>query len=107
MNKKEPKSIDELRIDHGLKVIGAKKGPDSVQYGEEWLGDLDAIIIDPKRTPNIAEEFENIDYAQDKNGDSLPRLEDKDNHTIDGTRYAFEDDMKKTNRMVTGKRLTR
>ena len=103
----EPKSIDELRIDHGIRVMGAKKGPDSVQYGEEWLGDLDAIIIDPKRTPNIAEEFENIDYAQDKNGDSLPRLEDKDNHTIDSTRYAFEDDMKKSGRLVVGKRITR
>lgn len=103
----EPKSIDELRIDYGLKIMGAKKGPDSVQYGEEWLGDLDAIIIDPKRTPNIAEEFENIDYEQDKNGESLARLEDKNNHTIDSTRYAFEDDMKKTGRLVTGKRITR
>lgn len=103
----EPKSIDELRIDYGLKVIGAKKGPDSVQYGEEWLGDLDAIIIDPKRTPNIAKEFENIDYATDKNGDPLPKLEDKDNHTIDATRYAFEDDMKKTGQVRRGRRLTR
>lgn len=103
----EPKSIDELRIDFGLKVIGAKKGPDSVQYGEEWLGDLDAIIIDPKRTPNIAKEFENIDYATDKNGDPIARLEDKDNHTIDATRYAFEDDMKKTGQVRRGKRLTR
>lgn len=103
----EPKSIDELRIDHNLRVIGAKKGPDSVQYGEEWLGDLDAIIIDPKRTPNIAKEFEDIDYAQDKNGDPLPRLDDKNNHTIDSTRYAFEDDMKKTGRLVAGRSITR
>lgn len=92
----EPKSNDELKNDHGIKRIKpVKKGPDSVEYGEEWLDDLDAIVIDPLRTPNIAREFENIDYQTDRDGNPLPRLEDKDNHTIDATRYAFEDDMRK------------
>ncbi|WP_230959099.1 PBSX family phage terminase large subunit, partial [Bacillus amyloliquefaciens] len=92
----EPKSIDELKIDHGIRrITGAKKGPDSVQYGEEWLDDLDAIIIDPLRTPNIAREFENIDYQTDRDGNPKARLEDADNHTIDATRYAFERDMKR------------
>ncbi|WP_020006205.1 PBSX family phage terminase large subunit [Salinicoccus albus] len=91
----EPKSIDELKREHDIKrVKGAKKGPDSVEYGERWLDDLDAIIIDPKRTPNIAREFENIDYATDMNGDVKPRLADVDNHTIDATRYALSEDMK-------------
>lgn len=102
----EPKSIDEL-WDYGINIIGAKKGPDSVQYGEEWLDDLEEIVIDVKRTPNIAREFESADYAVDKNGDPLPRLDDKDNHTIDATRYAFEDDMKLTGKLVVGKRITR
>jgi len=63
----EPKSIAELKNDHDIKRIkAAKKGPDSVQYGEEWLDDLDFICIDPARTPNIAREFENIDYQTDK-----------------------------------------
>lgn len=91
----EPKSIDEMK-DHGVRIKGAKKGPDSVQYGEEWLDDLEQIVIDPERTPNIAREFENIDYATDADGNPRPRLEDKDNHTIDATRYAFEEDMKKS-----------
>lgn len=92
----EPKSIDELKKEHGIRrVYGAKKGPDSVEYGEEWLDDLDFICIDPKRTPNIAREFENIDYQTDRDGNPLPRLEDKNNHTIDATRYAFERDMKR------------
>ncbi|WP_019123802.1 PBSX family phage terminase large subunit [Brevibacillus massiliensis] len=91
----EPKSIDELK-DHGIRIKGAKKGPDSVQYGEEWLDDLEEIVIDPARTPNIAREFENIDYATDADGNPRARLEDKDNHTIDATRYAFEGDMKKS-----------
>lgn len=92
----EPKSIDELRIEHGIKRIkGAKKGPDSVEYGEQWLDDLDFICIDPLRTPNIAREFENIDYQTDKDGNPKARLDDKDNHSIDSTRYAFERDMKR------------
>lgn len=90
----EPKSIAELRNDHFMtRVFGVKKGPDSVEYGEQWLDDLDFICIDPNRTPNIAREFENIDYQVDKDGNPKPRLEDKDNHTIDATRYAFSDDM--------------
>lgn len=100
----EPKSIAELRNEHGIKRIsGAKKGPDSVQYGEEWLDDLDFICIDPLRTPNIAREFENIDYQTDKDGNPKPRLEDKDNHTIDSTRYAFEGDMKTKTQLKTFK----
>lgn len=91
----EPKSIDELKS-YDIRVKGAKKGPDSVQYGEEWLDDLEEIVIDPQRTPNIAREFENIDYATDADGNPKARLEDKDNHTIDATRYAFEGDMKKS-----------
>lgn len=91
----EPKSIAELKKEHGIKRIkGVKKGKDSVEYGEQWLDDLQAIVIDPKRTPNIAREFENIDYETDKDGNVKPRLEDKDNHTIDATRYALERDMK-------------
>jgi phage terminase large subunit len=93
----EPKSIDELKKEHNVpRVKGAKKGPDSVQYGEEWLDDLEAIVIDAKRTPNIAREFESIDYQTDKDGNPRPRLEDKENHTIDATRYAMEQDMRQT-----------
>lgn len=100
----EPKSIAELRTEHGIKrIIGAKKGPDSVEYGEEWLDDLDFICIDPQRTPNIAREFESIDYQTDKDGNPKPRLEDKNNHTIDSTRYAFEADMRVKTQVKTFK----
>ena len=90
----EPKSIDELSMDFNIRVEGAKKGADSVEYGEKWLDDLEAIVIDPKRTPNIAREFESIDYEIDRDGNPKNRLEDKNNHSIDATRYAFERDMK-------------
>lgn len=99
----EPKSIAELKDEHGIRRIkGAIKGPDSVEYGEEWLDDLDFICIDPLRTPNIAREFENIDYQTDKDGNPKPRLEDKDNHTIDATRYALEVDMKTNTKVRIG-----
>lgn len=92
----EPKSIDELKLQHHVKIKGALKGEGSVEYGEKWLDDLDEIVIDPNRTPNIAREFEGIDYQTDRDGNIKNRLEDKDNHTIDATRYACEDDMKST-----------
>lgn len=92
----EPKSNAEMRNEHDIsKIRQVTKGPDSVEYGEKWLDDLDAIYIDPIRTPNIAKEFESIDYQTDRDGNPKPRLEDKDNHTIDATRYAFNDDMRK------------
>ena len=89
----EPKSIDEVVYEHGLKARGAMKGPDSVTFGEKWLDDLDFIVIDPERCPNTTREFESIDYQSDRYGNPIPRLEDKDNHTIDATRYALSNDM--------------
>lgn len=89
----EPKSIAELR-DLKINVMAATKGEGSVEYGEKWIDDLDEVVIDYERTPNIAREFENIDYQVDKDGNQKPRLEDKDNHTIDSCRYAVERDMR-------------
>lgn len=98
----EPKSVDEIKS-YGVRIKGAKKGPGSVEHGEKWLDDLDAIIIDPKRCPNAAKEFENIDYATDQYGDVKNRLEDENNHAIDSTRYGCEDDMKYSNRYKAAK----
>lgn len=88
----EPKSIAEMTA-LGMRIRGAKKGEGSVEYGEKWLDNLTEIVIDPERTPNIAREFEGIDYQVDREGNQTARLEDKDNHSIDMTRYACEDDM--------------
>lgn len=89
----EPKSIAEMR-EYEIRAVAAKKGKGSVEYGEKWLGECE-IIIDPQLTPNTAREFEIADYETDREGNLIPRLKDKDNHTIDATRYAFERDMKK------------
>lgn len=87
----EPKSIAEMK-DYGLWITGAQKGPGSVEYGEKWLDDLNEIVIDPKRTPHTAKEFEDADYEVDKDGNIKNKIAG-DNHAIDATRYAHEDDM--------------
>lgn len=93
----EPKSIDEMRGHGCSKIKGAKKPAGSVEYGEKWLDDLVEIVIDAKRTPNAAKEFENIDYQVDAQGNIRNKLEDKDNHLVDSVRYSLNDDMKSNN----------
>lgn len=88
----EPKSIRELQ-GYGLRVRGAKKGPDSVEYGIKFLQSLEAIVIDPVRCPHTAEEFYNYELERDSRGEFKAAYPDKDNHTIDAARYALEDDM--------------
>lgn len=85
----EPKSISDMN-ERGLKVIGAKKGPDSVHYGIDWLQSLAKITIDKKRCPNTYREFSCYEYEQDRYGNFISRFPDKDNHTIDAARYALE-----------------
>ena len=89
----EPKSIAEMRS-YGLRVRGAKKGPDSVEYGIHWLQGLDEIVIDGKRCPHAAKEFTRYELDRDARGEFKAGYPDHDNHFIDLCRYACEDDMK-------------
>lgn len=89
----EPKSIDELNSLGKLRVQGAKKGPDSVEFGVRWLQNLFEIIIDPERCPNTAREFKTYEYEKDKYGNFKSRYPDADNHSIDMTRYSREKEM--------------
>lgn len=89
----EPKSIDEMNSLGKIKVIGAKKGPDSVEFGIRWLQNLFEIIIDPVRCPNTAREFNTYEYEKDKYGNFKSKYPDCNNHTIDQTRYSREKDM--------------
>lgn len=90
----EPKSIDEVR-GYGLRVGGAKKGPDSVEYGIKWLQDLEEIIIDPERCPETAREFGSYELDRDREGNFKAGFPDHDNHHIDAVRYACEEDMRR------------
>ena len=90
----EPKSIDELNSYGQIRVIGAKKGPDSVEYGIKWLQMLEEIIIDNIRCPNTAREFTLYEYEKDRMGNFKSKYPDLDNHTIDMVRYSRENDMR-------------
>lgn len=87
----EPKSIAEIK-GYGLRIRGAKKGPDSVEYGIKFLQSLEQIIIDNVHCPETAREFINYELEPDGNDGYKAGYPDKNNHTIDAVRYAMEDE---------------
>lgn len=99
----EPRAIAALN-ELGLRVIGAKKGPGSVDYGMEFLADeLEEIIIDPELCPNAAREFTGYELEMDKNGNFKGSYPDKDNHTIDAVRYGMESAMTRRTAKIRNK----
>lgn len=84
----EPKSVLDLRK-MDIKAIECKKYPGSVNYGIRWLQSKH-IVIDPKRTPTAFKEFTEYEYETTKDGEFLASVPDKNNHLIDGTRYALD-----------------
>lgn len=92
----EPRTINEFKK-LGLNIIGAKKGPDSVEHGLKFLSEeLEEIIIDPVRCPNVKKEFIEYEIEKDKEGNLKGEYPDKNNHTIDACRYGMEDEIVKT-----------
>lgn len=85
----EPKSIAEMRA-LGLNVYGAKKGPDSVDYGISWLQHRAHIYIDKERCPNTYREFITYEYDQNRQGEFVSSFPDRNNHSIDAVRYGCE-----------------
>lgn len=84
----EPKSIAELRR-FGVRALAAKKGPDSVRHGLQWLQRHEIICDHSCR--HLMEELENYRWRQDRGGGHLPQPEGTD-HLIDALRYALEAD---------------
>lgn len=85
----EPKSVADYNK-LGLKCYGAAKGPGSVDYSMKWLQTLKAIVIDPRRCPDTAEEFMGYEYERTRDGEIMSGYPDADNHHIDAVRYATE-----------------
>ena len=83
----EPKSIKELQ-NLGIKALSAKKGPDSVMHGIQWLQGHE-VVIDVK-CQHTRNEFQLYQWRKDKDGNSLRVPEDRNNHLIDALRYAME-----------------
>ena len=84
---------NELR-NKDVNILDAKKGPDSVRAGIRWLQDVNGIFISKLLTPYIYKEFKEYEYIVDKEDNVTSQLKDEDNHTIDSTRYAFENEIK-------------
>ena len=85
----EKKSISDYRA-YDINARPAEKGPDSIRYGMKWLQSLVKIVIDPIRCPETAKEYNKYEYELDKDGNPTSVYPDKDNHSIDMTRYAME-----------------
>ena len=88
----EEKSIACFRAS-GFNIRACVKGPGSVDYGMKWLASRTKIVIDRKRCPETAREFESYEYLKDKDGNFISGYPDKDNHFIDAVRYALNDEI--------------
>lgn len=90
----EPKSIDELR-GLGINIVGANKGPDSVNQGIQFV--QDQAMSATKRSTNLKREYERAIWLKDRLTDKfINEAPDVDNHLLDPTRYALESYMVKS-----------
>jgi len=85
-----PESISYLRR-HGLPMmIGAKKGPGSVEDGIAHMKSYSEIVVHP-RCSELLTELRLYSFAIDKySGDVTPKIVDAHNHLIDASRYGLE-----------------
>lgn len=82
----EPKSIAEIKR-AGIRILPAKKGNDSINFGIQLMQEQDIIIT--SRSKNLIKEFQSYTWATDKTGERLNKPIDINNHAIDGVRYAI------------------
>jgi phage terminase large subunit len=83
----EPKSVKELQ-GLGIKALSAKKGPDSVIHGVQWLQGHE-IIVDVK-CQHTKNELQLYQWRKDSSGNSMRVPEDRNNHILDSLRYCLE-----------------
>jgi phage terminase large subunit len=89
-----PETISHMKR-QGFNIVGAKKGPGSVQDGIAHLRGYEKIVIHP-RCRYTSQEARLYSYKTDRlSGDVLPVLVDEHNHCIDALRYAIEPLMRK------------
>lgn len=84
----EPATIQYMN-DRGFNIVGAKKGPGSVEQGVQLIQSHNIFIHESCK--NAQTEFLTYSHKIDKqSGKPIAELEDKNNHVIDATRYALE-----------------
>lgn len=84
----EPKSIDRLRELGVRNVQSARKGRDSVNNGIDYVQGF-SIIVHPKCS-NFVREIGLYRWDKDKEGRSINKPVDDNNHLMDAMRYALE-----------------
>jgi phage terminase large subunit len=83
-----PDTIRYLK-DRNFNIIPARKGAGSIEDGVEFMKSYD-IVVHP-RCQHVRDELTHYSYKVDPLTDEvIPELADKDNHIIDGSRYALE-----------------
>ena len=85
----EPKSIAEIK-DCGVKIIGAIKGADSLDFGIQQVQDQKLYVTE--RSVNLIKELRNYTWRVDpRTGKSLNVPIDDWNHALDAVRYGITD----------------
>lgn len=85
-----PETISYLRNRCGFNIAPAEKWQGSIEDGIAYLKSFEKIVIHP-RCKHTAEEFRLYSYKIDKTtNEVLPIILDKNNHVIDGIRYALD-----------------
>ena len=90
----------EQRVIAKLRYLGARgakpcyKKADFPRFGLNWLRGLVEIVIDPEDAAPAAEEFTHYEFDRFRDGTLRNDFPDRDNHWIDATRYAMEDEIR-------------
>ena len=90
----EPRAIAKLRLLGARGVRPSYKKADFPRFGMNWLRSRAEIIIDPVTAKEAADEFTLYQFDKLRDGSFRNDYPDRDNHWIDSTRYAWEDEIR-------------
>jgi phage terminase large subunit len=83
----EPKSIDEM-MEYGVNIMGANKGPGSVNQGIQWVQAQQISVT--RRSRNIAKAYKNYMWKTDRDGKILTEPDHYMSDAMDAIRYGLE-----------------
>jgi phage terminase large subunit len=83
----EPKSIDEM-MEYGVNIMGANKGPGSVNQGIQWVQAQQISVT--RRSRNIAKAYKNYMWKTDREGKILTEPDHYLSDAMDAIRYGLE-----------------
>lgn len=86
----EPKSIDRLRELGIERICRARKGPDSIRQGIDFLQGFQ-LLVHPRCVNFLTEISQYVWDTDSKTGQAINRPLDANNHLMDAMRYAVED----------------